>query len=137
MKVGDVAVDFALRAHDGRTVCLSEEVKKGPVVLFFYPRALTPGCTKESCHFRDLAAEFDEVGAVVLGISADGAERQQEFTDKHGFNFPLLCDTDRSVARAYGVARPGMFLNRRMTFVIDEDRCVIAKFHSELNMEKH
>ena len=137
MKAGSLVPDFALRAHDGRCVRLSEEVTKGPVVLFFYPRAMTPGCTKESCHFRDLAKEFDEAGAQVLGVSGDPMDRQQQFTAQHAFGFPLLCDTEHSVAKAYGVKRPGPLYNRRMTFVIDEDRRLIAKFHSELNMERH
>ena len=137
MKVGDVAPDFELPADDGRRVRLSDEVRRGPVVLFFYPRAMTPGCTTESCHFRDLAGEFDAVGAHVLGISADAVDRQQQFSEQHGFTFPLLSDVDRRVAKDYGVKRPGPLFNRRMTFVIGEDQHVLGAFHSEMNMEKH
>lgn len=137
MKAGDVAPDFELPADDGRTVRLSAEVEHGPVVVFFYPRAMTPGCTAESCHFRDLAGEFREVGARVLGISADPVERQQRFTAQHGFTFPLLSDVDRRVAKDYGVKRPGPLFNRRMTFVVGDDRRILAVFHSETNMAKH
>lgn len=137
MRVGDLAPDFNLPADDGRTVRLSDEVKNGPVVVFFYPRAMTPGCTAESCHFRDLNGEFDEVGARVLGISADPVERQQRFTAQHGFTFPLLSDVERRVARDYGVKRPGPLFNRRMTFVVGGDRRLLAVFHSETNMAKH
>ena len=137
MEPGDLAPDFELPADDGSTIRLSDQLKHGPVVLFFYPRALTSGCTAESCHFRDLAAEFAAAGATVLGISADPVERQQRFTEKHGFGFPLLSDTDRSVARALGVKRPGPLFNRRATFVIDRDRRVVKVIRSETNMDKH
>ncbi len=137
IKVGDDTPDFDLPADDGRRVRLSDELRRGPVVLFFYPRAMTPGCTAESCHFRDLTGEFDKVGARVLGVSSDPVERQQRFTAKHGFPFPLLSDSDRRVAEAYGVKRPGPLFNRRMTFVIDQDGRLLAAFHSEMNMDKH
>src|SRR3989442_870116 len=113
MRTGDPVPDFELEAQDGRTVRLSEELTRGPVVLFFYPRAMTPGCTKESCHFRDLEAEFAAVGATRLGISADPVDRQRQFSEKHGFDFPLLSDPDRAVARQYGVKSPGPLFNRR------------------------
>ncbi len=78
------------------------------MVLYFYPMALTRGCTAESCHFRDLAAEFAALGAQRVGISADKVEKQKRFSDKHQFDFPLLSDPDKSVAKAYGVRRgPG------------------------------
>src|SRR3954468_11893062 len=137
MNTGDLAPDFALPAEDGSIIRLSDELKNGPVVLFFYPKAMTPGCTAESCHFRDLAGEFAAVKTRILGISADPVERQQKFTEKHSFGFPLLSDTDRSVARAYGVKRPGPIFNRRMTFVIGTDRRLLAVLHSETKMEKH
>jgi peroxiredoxin len=137
MNAGDLAPDFELPADDGSTIRLSDELKNGPVVLFFYPRALTPGCTAESCHFRDLAGEFASVNTRILGISADPVDRQQKFTAKHDFGFPLLSDSDRSVARAYGVKRPGPLFNRRMTFVIGTDRRLLAVLHSETKMEKH
>lgn len=73
------------------------------MVLYFYPAAMTPGCTAESCHFRDLKAEFAEAGAQRVGVSADDVDKQRQFSDKHGFDFPLLSDADRSVAEAYGV----------------------------------
>ena len=75
----------------------------GPVDLFFYPAAMTYGCTKESCHFRDLAKEFADVGAQRVGISADTVEKQKQFSDKHGFDYPLLADPDRKVAGIFGV----------------------------------
>jgi thioredoxin-dependent peroxiredoxin len=137
MDVGDVAPDFELATDDGSTLKLSDELAQGPVVLFFYPKALTSGCTKESCHFRDLAGEFAAVGARRLGISADPVDRQRKFSEKHGFDYPLLSDPDKAVARQFGVKRPGPLMNKRASFVIDTDRRVLAVIKSETNMDKH
>jgi len=137
MDVGDVVHDFELATDDGATLHLSEQLAQGPVVLFFYPKALTSGCTKESCHFRDLAAEFAAVGAQRLGISADPVDRQRKFSEKHGFDYPLLSDPDKAVAREFGVKRPGPLMNKRATFVIDTNRRVLAVIKSETNMDKH
>ena len=106
METGDIAPDFELATDDGGTLKLSDALEKGPVVLFFYPKALTSGCTKESCHFRDLAAEFANAGAQRIGISADKVDRQRKFSEKHSFDFPLLSDPDRTVAKQLGVAAP-------------------------------
>jgi peroxiredoxin Q/BCP len=137
MDVGDVAPEFELQADDGSTVRLVDELSQGPVVLFFYPKALTSGCTAESCHFRDLAAEFAAVGGRRLGISADAVDRQRQFSDKHELDYPLLSDPDRTVAKQFGVKRPGPLFNKRATFVIDTDRRVLAVVKSETNMDKH
>jgi thioredoxin-dependent peroxiredoxin len=138
MRTGDVVPDFELPDQDGATRTLSEFLAKGPVVLFFYPAALTPGCTKESCHFRDLAAEFEAVGAQRVGISADPVDKQRTFSDKHGFDYPLLSDEDRKVAAVFGVKRGLSILpNKRATFVIGTDRKVIEVIASEINMAKH
>jgi peroxiredoxin Q/BCP len=137
MRPGDPVPDFELPAQDGQPVRLSEELSRGPVVLFFYPRAMTPGCTKESCHFRDLEAEFAAVGASRLGISTDPVQRQRQFAEKNGFEFPLLSDPDRAVARQYGVKRPGPMFNRRATFVIAADGRLVAEIRSEVDMAKH
>ena len=137
MRAGDQAPDFELPTQDGSVLTLSDELAKGPVVLFFYPKALTMGCTKEACHFRDLAAEFDAVGARRIGISADSIDRQAAFADKHGFDYPLVSDPDRAVARAYGVKRPGPLMNARATFVIAQDGRVAEVIKSEVNMDTH
>lgn len=137
VNVGDVVDDFELPDEDGNPRKLSDELAKGPVVLFFYPKALTGGCTKESCHFRDLAVVFAEVGAQRIGISADPVDRQKKFSDKHAFDFPLLSDPDKVVAKHMGAKRPGPIMNKRVTFVIDTDRRVLAVISSETNMDKH
>jgi peroxiredoxin Q/BCP len=142
MEAGEPVPDFELPDQDGKPVRLSELTVKGPVVLFFYPAALTPGCTKEACHFRDLAAEFAAAGAQRVGISADPPARQREFADKHGFDYPLLSDVDGAVARQFGVRRGGVgqrlgLPTKRQTFVVGADRRLVAAIASELNMDRH
>jgi thioredoxin-dependent peroxiredoxin len=136
--VGDVVPDFELPDETGTVRKLSELLAGGPVTLFFYPGALTYGCTKESCHFRDLKKEFADVGAQRVGISADKVEKQKQFSDKYSFDFPLLSDPDRQVAEIFGVKRGGSFVPvKRVTFVIDTDRKVIGVVKSEVSMQKH
>ena len=95
---GDLVEDFELPDETGTMRKLSDLLAGGPVVLFFYPAAMTKGCTMESCHFRDLAKEFADVGAVRVGISRDSVSKQSRFADKHGFGYPLLSDPDGRVA---------------------------------------
>jgi peroxiredoxin Q/BCP len=138
MDTGDRAPDFELSDETGTNRRLSDFLAEGPVVLYFYPMALTPGCTMESCHFRDLASEFAEFKAQRVGISADKVDKQKRFSDKHQFDFPLLSDPDKSVARAYGVRRgPGPIPNKRTTFVIGADGLVKEIVRSETNMTVH
>ncbi len=137
---GDLVDDFELPDETGTPRKLSDLLADGPVVLFFYPAAMTKGCTMESCHFRDLAKEFDEVGAVRVGISRDSVGKQQQFADKHGFGYPLLSDPDGRVARRFGVRRAmalGPLATKRMTFVIGTDRRVLEVIHSEVSMDAH
>jgi len=138
VKPGDIIDDFELPDQSGTPRKLSELTADGPVVLFFYPAAMTYGCTKESCHFRDLGSEFKAVGANRVGISADAVAKQQEFSDKHSFDYPLLSDVDHKVASYFGV-RDGFRLGpvKRATFVIDTDRRLIETIHSEVRMAAH
>jgi peroxiredoxin Q/BCP len=137
MQRGDIAPDFELSDQSGAPVRLSTLLTQGPVVLYFYPKAMTPGCTAESCHFRDMASEFAAAGARRVGISADAVDRQATFADRHGLDFPLLSDPDRAVARAYGVKRPGPLFSRRTTFVIGHDGRILDVISSEINMRVH
>jgi len=138
MKSGDLAPDFTLPDHSGHDVTLSDVVKNGPVVLFFYPAAMTKACTKESCHFRDLAAEFTAVGAQRLGISMDGVERQAQFAHANALDYPLLADVGGTVASLYGVKRRLDALKvKRTTFVIGTDRVIRDVITSELSMDVH
>lgn len=136
---GDTVEDFELPDETGTTRRLTELLAGGPVVLFFYPAAMTRGCTQEACHFRDIAKDFAEVGAQRVGISADKVEKQKQFADKHSLGYPLLSDTDRTVAKHFGVTRGGPIKipNKRVTFVIDTDRKVLDVISSELSMDKH
>ncbi|MFC5748018.1 peroxiredoxin [Actinomadura rugatobispora] len=138
MNVGDVVDDFELPDETGRTRTLGGLLEDGPVVLFFYPAAMTPGCTSEACHFRDLKGELAEVGAHPVGISGDDVAKQKEFADKHDFGYPLLADADGTVRALFGVKR-GVALapTKRQTFVIDTDRRVLEIVKSEIRMNVH
>ncbi|MEV4122767.1 peroxiredoxin [Micromonospora sp. NPDC049645] len=138
--VGDEVQDFELPDETGTPRRLSEFLAGGPVVLFFYPAAMTRGCTAESCHFRDLAAEFTALGATRVGISRDPVAKQAEFSKLHGFDYPLLSDADGTVAQQFGVKRRvplGPLSMKRMTFVIGTDRRVVEVIHSEVSMNDH
>ncbi|ALG06154.1 peroxiredoxin [Kibdelosporangium phytohabitans] len=138
--VGDLVEDFELPDSTGTPRRLTEFLEKGPVVLFFYPAAMTKGCTIESCHFRDLAAEFAQHNAQRVGISADSPDKQRQFSDLHSFDYPLLSDVDGVVAGQLGVRRKlgiGPLKTRRMTFVIGTDRKILAVIRSELDMNGH
>ena len=139
MEKGDVVPDFELPDEDGNPRKLSDLASGGPVVLFFYPAAMTPGCTAESCHFRDMKAEFDAVGAQRVGISADAVSKHKEFSDKHQFDYPLLSDPDGAVATQFGVRRKITVLTptKRATFVIGSDLRVLGVVKSEVRMNVH
>ncbi len=138
MKPGESVPDFELPDQDGTPRRLSTFLESGPVVLFFYPAAMTSGCTKESCHFRDLAAEFAAAGAQRIGISTDPVSKQKEFSVLHSFDYPLLSDEDGRVARIFGVKRRfGPLPVKRSTFVIASDRTVLNVITSELQMDVH
>lgn len=140
MKRGDRVDDFVLPDQTGSDRRLTDLLADGPVVLFFYPAAMTPGCTKEACHFRDLAAEFAAVGAQRVGISMDSVGKQAQFADKQRFDYPLLSDADGQVATAFGVKRGllGKLMPvKRVTFVIDTDATVLDVIASETSMDSH
>ncbi|MGD0880426.1 MAG: peroxiredoxin [Acidimicrobiales bacterium] len=139
MDKGDTAPDFELPDEDGVPRRLSELASSGPVVLFFYPAAMTPGCTIESCHFRDMKAEFEAVGAQRVGISADEVDKQKKFSEKHEFDYPLLSDPDGAVATQFGVRRRFTKLSptKRATFVIGPDLKVLEVIQSEVRMNLH
>jgi peroxiredoxin Q/BCP len=142
MRDGQVVPDFILPDQDGTMRRLSDLLNDGPVVLFFYPAAMSPGCTREACHFRDLGAQFRAAGVQRVGISCDQPQRQGEFARRHDFDYPLLSDTDGAVAAMFGVQRGQLVQRlgmpvRRTTFVIDTDRTVRKVIRSELHMNAH
>jgi peroxiredoxin Q/BCP len=141
LSTGDTVEDFELPDETGTPRRLSSLLASGPIVLFFYPAAMTSGCTAEACHFRDVAKDFAEVGAQPVGISGDTVAKQKQFADKHSFGYPLLSDADKKVADMFGVSRGlgpiKLKFAKRVTFVIDTDRKVLAAIKSETSMEKH
>jgi peroxiredoxin Q/BCP len=138
MEKGDLAGDFELQDETGMPRRLSQFLAKGPVVLFFYPAAMTAGCTRESCHFRDLAAEFAGAGGQRIGISHDSVDKQRQFAERHSLGIPLLSDADGTVARQFGVnTRFGIIPVKRWTFVIGTDGRVREVIKSGVNMKVH
>lgn len=130
---GQPAPDFELKSDSGETVKLSD-FRGQQIVLYFYPKDDTPGCTTQACGIRDAWAEFERAGAVVLGVSPDDERSHEKFRDKYGLPFTLLADTDHRVAEAYGVWGEKRFMGRsymgvgRSTFVIGEDGTVRKVF---------
>lgn len=137
MNAGDTVEDFTATTQTGDTVRLSELVADGPIVLFFYPKAMSSGCTAESCHFRDLKTEFANHGARPVGISADSVDTQARFDTRNNLGMTLLSDTDRSIARIFGARRVGPVWNRRQTYVVDRNRVVLEVISSEMDMDLH
>lgn len=141
VEVGKPAPEFELHADDGRMVKLSD-FRGRPVVLYFYPKDDTPGCTKEACAFRDRTAELKAKGAVVLGISPDDLESHGKFRDKYSLNFPLLADAGHQVAERYGAWREKNMYGKtsmgiqRSTFVIDGNGKV-RKVWKKVNVDGH
>ncbi|WP_416210426.1 peroxiredoxin [Frankia sp. Cr1] len=136
MKIGDHVADLSGVDETGGPFRLSDLLAKGPLVMFFYPAAMSPGCTKESCHFRDLAGEFAALGVNIVGVSADTVDKQAAFSAEHSLGFPLIADTDRTIAAAFGVRRR-LGPNKRSTFVVDTDGTVLARIDSEFSMSRH
>jgi len=132
--VGQVAPDFTLPSTEDRDISLADFKGKQSVVLYFYPRDDTPGCTAEACSFRDLRALFNEHGAEILGVSADTLKSHKKFRHKFQLTFPLLADTDHAVAEQYGVWQLKKYMGRqymgiaRTTFVIDRGGNIKAVF---------
>jgi thioredoxin-dependent peroxiredoxin len=141
IEVGQAAPNFTLAADDGKKVKLSE-LKGTPVVLYFYPKDDTPGCTKEACAFRDRSAELKKLGAKVFGISPDEVESHVQFRDKFKLNFPLLADPDHAVAEKYGAWREKNMYGKktmgiqRSTYIIDADGNV-AKVWKAVQVDGH
>ncbi|HTM52883.1 MAG TPA: thioredoxin-dependent thiol peroxidase [Pirellulales bacterium] len=138
---GQMAPDFTLPAADGAHVKLSS-FRGRPVVLYFYPRDMTPGCTKEACAFRDRRQELKKLGAAVLGVSTDDVASHEKFRDKYELNFPLLADVDHAVAEKYGAWREKNLYGKksmgvqRATYLIDREGRV-ARVWKKVNVDGH
>ena len=141
IEAGTKAPAFNLKATDGSKIRLSE-LKGQPVVLYFYPKDDTPGCTKEACAFRDRSSELQDLGAAVLGVSPDDVASHEKFTEKYDLNFPLLADTDHKIAEKYGAWREKNMYGKksmgikRSTFLIDANG-VVAKVWKAVKVDGH
>ena len=138
LKVGDTAPDFSLLDEHGLPVSLKDYLGKKVVVLYFYPKDFTSGCTAEACSFRDNYKPYQDKGAVVIGVSLDSVESHLKFSEKYNLPFAILSDSNKEVAKAYGVLGVGGFLTKRVTFIIDKDGKIThifpkvdVKHHSE------
>lgn len=136
LKVGDPAPDFTATAQDGKAVKLSE-LRGKRVVMFFFPKAFTHGCTIETRQFRDAYSELAALGAEVLGVSVDSSEQQCEFASREGVPFPMIGDPSRGIGRSYDVLWPLLNVAQRVTYVIGPEGRVEAVFHHELLVGKH
>ena len=141
LQVGDPAPEFEAASDDGSTVRL-RDLRGKKIVLYFYPKDDTPGCTKEACAFRDGISQLKAKGAVVLGVSIDSVASHQRFKEKYRLNFPLLSDPDRKIVEAYGVWKKKSLYGRtflgieRTTFLID-DGGRIAKIFPRVKVDQH
>lgn len=137
LAAGDKAPAFTLPDQDGRSVSLTDFAGHKNVVVYFYPKDDTPGCTKESCTFRDQYTAFTDAGAEVLGISNDSSESHRKFADKYKLPFPLLADSGGTVRKAFKVPKSLGLLPGRVTFVIDRNGVIQHVFNSQLNPTQH
>ena len=135
--VGDKAPDFNLHDQNGRQVSLADFRGKKAVVLYFYPKDETPGCTKEACSFRDSYEDFAAAGAEVIGVSGDSVAKHQAFAQHHRLPFTLLADAGNALRKAYGVPSTLWILTGRVTYVIDRNGVVQHVFDSQLQATKH
>jgi thioredoxin-dependent peroxiredoxin len=138
IQVGDEAPDFPFTLKDGSPVSLKSLLQKKAVVLYFYPKDDTPGCTKEACSFRDAYESFSDAGAEVIGVSADASAAHDAFVAKHRLPFTLVSDADGSLRQRYGVPRSFLgLLPGRVTYVIDRKGVVQHVFNSQIQATRH
>jgi len=136
LKVGDAAPDFSLLDERGLPVSLKDFLGKKIVVLYFYPKDFSLGCTAEACSFRDDYKPLENKGAVVIGVSLDTVESHLRFSEKYSLPFTILSDHSKEVAKAYGVLGLGGFLARRVTFIINKEG-KIARIFSKVDVKRH
>ncbi len=135
LSVGNPAPDFTLQDSDGNSYSLSSYKEKNPVIIYFYPKAGTPGCTKQACGIRDSFSKFKENDIVVLGISVDSKESIKEFIKDNNLNFPLLSDENKEVSKAYGVLN-NIGVDSRITFIVNKQGN-IANILRDVDVETH
>lgn len=135
LKVGDKAPDFSGMTDGGEKITLSEKLKDGPVVLYFYPKDETPGCVAEACAFRDRWEDVRKLGATILGVSSDSVESHQKFKANRNLQFTLIADEDKQIRKTYGAT--GTLIPPRITFVIDKQGVIREVYNSQLNASNH
>lgn len=138
IEVGSKIPEFTLPDQDGNSIDSSKLVGTKNLVIYFYPKDDTPGCTKEACSFRDQFADFKDLGAEVIGISSDSVKKHKSFAEKHRLPYRLLSDENKTVRKAFGV--PADFLGLlpgRVTYIVDKKGVVRHVFNSQFNAEKH
>jgi peroxiredoxin Q/BCP len=136
LKIGDPAPEFSLIDEHGLPVSLKDYRGKSIVVLYFYPKDFTSGCTTEACSFRDDYKLYQEKGAVVIGVSLDSVESHSKFSEKYALPFAILSDRGKEVARSYGVLGTGGFLTKRITFIIDKNGRITHIF-PKVDVKRH
>jgi thioredoxin-dependent peroxiredoxin len=136
VKAGDPAPDFEGPTSDGSRLGLKDFVGKKNVVLYFYPKDDTPGCTKEACSFRDNLQPIRDMGAEIIGVSLDSIQSHSKFASKYGLSFPLISDKEKRIANAYGVLKDTGTSTNRVTFIIDKTGKV-AKVFPKVDVTKH
>ena len=136
IEVGDKVPTFSLKNQNDEIFTVNQRIGK-PMVIYFYPKDDTPGCTKQACRFRDDFESFNDLGALVIGISADSVASHKKFEEKYNLPFILLADTENAVRNLFGVPKNLFLIPGRVTYVIDKNGIVQYIFNSQLNAEKH
>ena len=137
LKTGERAPEFALENDKGEEVTLGGLLESGPLILYFYPADFTPGCTAEACSIRDIHSDIQSVGLQVAGVSPQDADSHARFRERHDLPFELLCDPDKTAAKAYDVDGPFGVGVRRATFLIDEDGTIRDAVQADLRIGRH
>ncbi|WP_372794940.1 peroxiredoxin [Lutibacter sp.] len=136
IKVGDKVPSFKLKDQNGNLFTVNNTTGK-PMVIYFYPKDDTSGCTKQACKFRDEFEQFKNIDAVIIGISSDSVESHKKFEEKYSLPFTLLADINNEVRKLFGVSKSMIFLPGRVTYVVDKDGIVQYIFNSQFGAEKH
>ena len=137
LKKGTRAPEFTLPNDNGDDTTLSELLKDGPLILYFYPADFTPGCTKEACSIRDMHDDIQSVGLTVVGVSPQDADSHRRFREAHELPFLLLSDTEKTVAKAYDVDGPMGIGVRRVTYLIDADGTIQDAVQADIRISRH
>lgn len=136
IEIGDTVPTFSLLDQNGKMIKIDTTLGK-PMIIYFYPKDDTPGCTKEACTFRDEFENFTDLGAMVIGISADSVESHKNFEEKYNLPFTLLADTENDVRKLFGVPNNLFVIPGRVTYVVNNQGIVVHVFNSQLGAKKH